>query len=47
MRKALCIALMAGASRLYSVPGFLATVVLAVAPVPLAILVFGREILAG
>lgn len=41
------IALMAGASRLYSVPGFLATIVLAVAPVPLAILVFGNEILSG
>lgn len=41
------IALMAGASRLYSVPGFLATIVLAVAPVPLAILVFGKEILSG
>ena len=41
------IALMAGASRLYSVPGFLATIILAVAPVPLAILVFGKEILSG
>jgi hypothetical protein len=41
------IALMAGASRLYSVPGFLVTIVLAVAPVPLAILVFGKEILSG
>jgi hypothetical protein len=41
------IALMAGASRLYSVPGFLVTIVLAVAPVPLAILVFGNEILSG
>jgi hypothetical protein len=41
------IALMAGASRLYSVPGFLASIILAVAPVPLAILVFGKEILSG
>lgn len=39
------IALMAGVSRLYSVPGFLATIVLAVAPVPLAILLFGTTIL--
>jgi hypothetical protein len=41
------IALMAGASRLYSVPGFLATIVLAVAPVPLAILILGKEMLSG
>ncbi len=39
------IALMAGASKLYSVPGFLATIVLAVAPLPLAILLFGTAIL--
>lgn len=39
------IALMAGASRLYSLPGFLVTIVLAVSPVPLALLVFGRGIL--
>jgi hypothetical protein len=37
------ISLMAGASRLYSVPGFLTTIVFAVAPLPLAILVFGKE----
>lgn len=41
------IALMAGASRLYSLPGFLVTIVIAVSPVPLAILLFGRGILAG
>lgn len=39
------ISLMAGASRLYSLSGFLATIMLAVAPVPLAILVFGTQIL--
>lgn len=39
------IALMAGTSRLYSVPGFLATIALAVAPVPLAIVMFGQGIL--
>lgn len=38
------IALMAGASKLYSVPGFLATIVLAVAPAPLAILLFGATV---
>lgn len=41
------IALMAGASKLYSVPGFIATIVLAVAPVPLAILLFGKTVLTG
>ncbi len=41
------IALMAGASKLYSVPGFLATIVLAVAPVPLAILLFGTTVVSG
>ena len=39
------IALFAGASRLYSLPGFVATIALAVAPVPLAILILGKEIL--
>lgn len=39
------ISLMAGASRLYSLSGFLATIMLAVAPVPLVILVFGPQIL--
>jgi hypothetical protein len=39
------IALLAGVSRLYAVPGFLATVTCAVAPVPLAVLMFGPEIL--
>lgn len=41
------IALMAGVSKLYSVPGFLVTIVLAVAPIPLAILVFGKTVLSG
>jgi len=40
------IALLAGVSRLYSVHGFLATVAVAVAPVPLAVLIFGKEFLA-
>jgi len=40
------IALFAGVSRLYSAHGFLATVVVAVAPVPLAVLIFGQEFLA-
>ncbi len=35
------IALVAGISRLYSIPGFLLTIALAVAPVPLAVLAFG------
>ena len=39
------IAMMAGASRLYALPGYLATIALAVAPVPIAILIFGTEIL--
>ena len=39
------IALLAGVSRLYTVPGFLTTVACAVAPVPLAVLIFGTEIL--
>jgi len=38
------ISLMAGASRLYSPLGFLATIIIAVAPVPLAILIFGPQI---
>jgi len=41
------IALMAGASKLYSLPGFVLTIVLAVSPVPLAVLIFGRSVLAG
>ena len=41
------ISMMAGASRLYSVAGFIATTAIAVAPVPLAILLFGKEILSG
>ena len=39
------ISLIAGASRLFSLRGFLATIALAVSPVPLAILIFGKEIL--
>lgn len=39
------IALVAGLSRLYSAPGYLLTILLAVAPVPLAVLVFGIEFL--
>jgi hypothetical protein len=41
------IALIAGLSGLYSTPLFLATLVVAVSPVPIAILVFGDKILAG
>jgi len=41
------IALMAGVSRLYSLTGFIATIAIAVSPVPLAILVFGKGILSG
>jgi hypothetical protein len=39
------IALMAGVSGLYSTPGFLVTIALAVSPLPLAILLFGNGIL--
>lgn len=41
------IALFAGVSRLYSVPGFLLTTVLSVAPVPLAVMLFGTEFLSA
>jgi hypothetical protein len=41
------IALIAGVSGLYSTPAFLATLALAVSPVPIAILVFGPDILPG
>ncbi len=41
------IALVAGVSRLYSLPGFLITVLLAVSPVPLAIGIFGKTLLTG
>jgi hypothetical protein len=41
------LSLMAGASRLYSIPGFLATILLAVAPVPIAILIFGERLLSS
>jgi hypothetical protein len=39
------IALMAGISRLYSLPGFLTTIAIGVSPVPLAILIFGKKFL--
>ena len=39
------IALFAGISRLYSSLGYLATIVISVAPVPLAVLMFGTEFL--
>ena len=39
------IALIAGVSGLYSTPAFLVTLALAVSPVPIAILIFGPEIL--
>ena len=39
------IALFAGVSRLYSVPGFLITILLSVAPVPLAVMLFGTDFL--
>ena len=41
------IALVAGASRVFSVPGFLLTILLAVAPVPLLVLIFGAGIVDG
>lgn len=41
------IALVAGASGLYSLPRFVATIAVAVSPVPLAVLVFGKQILSG
>jgi len=39
------IAMVAGVSGLYSIPGFITTVLIAVSPLPLAILIFGQEIL--
>ena len=39
------IALVAGASKLFSTLGFIITIAFAVSPVPLAILLFGKEIL--
>ena len=41
------IALTAGVSRLFSPVGFLLTIALAVSPVPLAVLIFGRQVLGG
>ncbi|MDH3633777.1 MAG: hypothetical protein OES20_03645 [Gammaproteobacteria bacterium] len=41
------IALFAGVSRLYSVPGFLITILLSVAPVPIAVMLFGTDFLSG
>ncbi len=39
------ISLMAGASRLYSITGFLVTILLAVTPVPIAVLILGEQLL--
>lgn len=39
------IALFAGISRLYSYPGFLITIVIAVAPIPVAVFLFGAGLL--
>ncbi len=39
------IALFAGISRVYSIPGFLATITLAVAPIPVAVFFFGSDFL--
>lgn len=41
------IALFAGVSRLYSIPGFLVTIAIAVAPIPIAVLIIGKEFLAN
>jgi hypothetical protein len=41
------IALFAGVSRIFGVTGFLVTIALAVAPVPLAVLIFGTGFLSG
>ena len=41
------IALFAGVSRLYSVPGYLITIALSVAPVPIAVLLFGTDFIPG
>ncbi len=41
------ISLMAGISRLFSIPAFLLTIALAVAPVPLAVLIFGTRFIGG
>ena len=41
------IALFAGVSRLYSVPGFLITILISVAPVPLAVMLFGTDFLSA
>lgn len=41
------IAMIAGLSRVFSLPAFLATIALAVSPVPLAVLLFGTSVLGG
>jgi len=41
------IAMLAGVSRLFSIPGFLVTIAVAVAPVPIAVFIFGEEFLAS
>ena len=41
------IALFAGVSRIFSVPGFFVTIILAVSPVPIAVMIFGTGILSN
>jgi Fe2+ transport system protein FeoA len=41
------IGLFAGISRLYTAPGYLLTIIISVAPVPIAVLVFGTEFLSN
>ena len=40
------IVLLAGVSRLFSIPGFLITIAVAVAPIPISVLIFGKTFLA-
>ena len=39
------ISMIAGASRLFSLPGFFITIAIAVSPLPIAILIFGKQII--
>lgn len=41
------ISLLAGASKLYSIPGYFVTIALAVSPVPIAVLIFGKDVLSA
>lgn len=41
------IAMLAGVSRLFSIPGFLVTIAVAVAPIPIAVFIFGEQFLAN